>query len=200
MFFVRFRGPILIVLTALLTTRGSSLHSLVEIPSIKYRPEVTTIPFSVESADKLGLWLTFPKWNTRAAHATNQLTEIGCLSSLRLDGSYRYHATASPSFVDRLKLNIYVTIGFFSTVNGRLTAFRVGHAASSALVGLSDTSWCYRQTILGPSQISLSRLKQFRGEISRNLSETQWKPNTAKARYVFFWFMCILASLNPAAE
>jgi hypothetical protein len=85
---------------------------LVEIPSIKYRPEVTTIPFSIESADKLGLWLTFPKWNTRAAHATDQLTEIGRLSSLRLDGSYQYHATAKPAYVDRLKLNIYVIIYF----------------------------------------------------------------------------------------
>ena len=66
----------------------------------------------MESADKLGLWLTFPKWNTRAAHATNQLTEIGRLSSLRLDGSYQYHATANPAFVDRLKLNLYVTTDF----------------------------------------------------------------------------------------
>ncbi|KIM31189.1 hypothetical protein M408DRAFT_327476 [Serendipita vermifera MAFF 305830] len=91
----------------LLTLRGSHINGSVEIPSIKYRPEATTVPFSLESADKLGLWLTFPKWNTRAAHATNQLTEIGRLRSLRLDGSYKYYATVHPNFVDQLKLVLY---------------------------------------------------------------------------------------------
>ena len=98
---------------ALLTLRGSSLNGVVEIPSLKYRPEATTIPFSLESADKLGLWLTLPKWNTRAAHATSQITEIGRLRSLRLDGSYKYHAAVHPTAVDRLKLTLYVSTVIF---------------------------------------------------------------------------------------
>ncbi|CAG8607429.1 15845_t:CDS:10, partial [Acaulospora colombiana] len=90
----------------LFTLKGSNLNSSVDIPSLTYRPEATTVPFSLDSADKLGLWLTFPKWNTRAAHATEQLAEIGRIDSIRVDGSYRYYSDVDPAFVDRLKLDI----------------------------------------------------------------------------------------------
>ncbi|KAG8827640.1 hypothetical protein FRC19_001885 [Serendipita sp. 401] len=91
----------------LLLLDGSSLNCTVGIPASRYRPEATAIQFSVESTDKLRVHLTFPKWNTKAAHATSQLTDLGQVSSLRLDGVYRYHADVKDTFVDTLRLNIY---------------------------------------------------------------------------------------------
>lgn len=93
-----------------MTLRGSSLNSDVTIPSIKYCPESITVPFFFESSDRLTLSLTFPKWNTRAAHATSQITDLGQIESLRIDGSYRYHSAIRPEFVDRLTLNIHVSL------------------------------------------------------------------------------------------
>lgn len=86
---------------------GSGLNSVVNIPSLKYRPEATTIPFSIESTDELRLNLTLPLWNTRSAHSTRQITEIGHVSNLRIDGAYRYHASVKPDYVDRLTLNVF---------------------------------------------------------------------------------------------
>ena len=88
---------------------GSGLNTVVTIPSTTYRPEATAIPFSVESTDELRLNLTLPLWNTRSAHSTKQLTDIGRLSNIRIDGSYRYHASVKPDYVDRLTLNIFVS-------------------------------------------------------------------------------------------
>ncbi|KAG8835671.1 hypothetical protein FRC17_001860 [Serendipita sp. 399] len=91
----------------LLMMEGTSLNGTVGIPAVRYRPEATAVQFSVESTDKLRVHLTFPKWNTKAAHQTSQLTDLGQVSSLRLDGVYRYHADVHDSFVDTLRLNVY---------------------------------------------------------------------------------------------
>jgi hypothetical protein len=98
---------------------------VVTIPSAKYRPEVTTVPFSIESADRLTLSLTFPKWNTRAAHATPQNTDLGRVESLRIDGSYRYHSFVKREFVDRLTLNLHGRTATFKAFGWAIRHFMV---------------------------------------------------------------------------
>lgn len=108
-----------------MTVRGSNLNSAVTIPSTKYRPEVTTVPFSIESADKLALSLTFPRWNTRAAHSTPQITDLGRAESLLIDGSYRYHSYVKPEFVDRLTLNLHGRTASFKSFGWAIRHFMV---------------------------------------------------------------------------
>lgn len=93
---------------ALITLRGSSLTSSVDIPSLKYQPEANSIPFFIDSADLMTGSLTLPKWNTRTAHATRQITDVGRVLNLRVDGSFKYHSIVNSDLVDRLHLDIKV--------------------------------------------------------------------------------------------
>jgi len=96
--------------SALLTLRGPSLESQVDIPSNHYRPASTTVPFWIESSDQLEVYMTLPRWDSRYAHLTTQLSDIGRIGSLRLDASYLYHTSVGDNYLDRLRLDIHVSI------------------------------------------------------------------------------------------
>jgi hypothetical protein len=95
--------------SALLTLRGPSLESQVDIPSNHYRPTSTTVPFWIESSDQLEIYMTLPRWDSRYAHLTAQLSDIGRIGSLRLDASYLYHSSVRDDYLDRLHLDIHVS-------------------------------------------------------------------------------------------
>jgi len=96
--------------SALLTLRGPSLESQVDIPSTHYRPSSTTVPFWIESSDQLEAYMTLPRWDSRYAHLTAQLSDIGRIGSLRLDASYLYHSSVRDDYLDRLRLDIHVSL------------------------------------------------------------------------------------------
>lgn len=96
--------------SALLTLRGPSLESQVDIPSNHYRPTSTTVPFWIESSDQLEVYMTLPRWDSRYEHLTAQLSDIGRLGSLRLDASYLYHSSVRDDYLDRLHLDIHVSL------------------------------------------------------------------------------------------
>jgi hypothetical protein len=94
---------------ALLTLCGPSLESQVDIPSNHYRPASMTVPFWIESSDQLEVHMTLPRWDSRYAHLTTQLSDIGRIGSLRLDASYLYHSFVRDDYLDRLRLDIHVS-------------------------------------------------------------------------------------------
>lgn len=94
----------------MLTLRGPSLESQVDIPSDHYRPVSTTVPFWIESSDQLEAYMTLPRWDSRYAHLTAQLSDIGRIGSLRLDASYSYHSSVRDDYLDRLRLDIHVGV------------------------------------------------------------------------------------------
>ena len=96
--------------SALLTLRGPSLESQVDIPSNHYRSTTTTVPFWIESSDQLEVHMTLPRWDSRYAHFTAQLSDIGRIGSLRLDASYLYHSSVRDDYLDRLRLDIHVSL------------------------------------------------------------------------------------------
>jgi hypothetical protein len=96
--------------SALLTLRGPSLESQVDIPSNHYRPTSTMVSFWVESSDQLEAYMTLPRWDSRYAHLTAQLSDIGRIGSLRLDASYLYHSSVRDGYLDRLRLDIHVSL------------------------------------------------------------------------------------------
>ncbi|CAK5265757.1 unnamed protein product [Mycena citricolor] len=90
---------------ALLTARADRWKTSVQIPSDRFRPEATTIPFSIELPE-IQLHLTLPRWNTFAEHAPKEGNSLARATVLRLDGSYRYFADTHPDHVEQFKLSI----------------------------------------------------------------------------------------------
>jgi hypothetical protein len=94
-------------LKALLTARGTRLQNITEIPSDTFRPESTTIPFSVEIPD-VSLNLSLPRWNTWALHAPKDGHNLAKVRVLKLDGFFRYFSEVREDNVEQLKLTITV--------------------------------------------------------------------------------------------
>ncbi|KAF7361830.1 hypothetical protein MVEN_00527500 [Mycena venus] len=90
---------------ALLTARGTRMKNVTEIPSDTFRPESTTIPFSVEIPD-VSLNLSLPRWNTWALHAPKDGNSIAKVRILKLDGFFRYFSEVRDDNVEQLKLKI----------------------------------------------------------------------------------------------
>jgi hypothetical protein len=93
--------------TVLFTLRGNTLRSAVDIPSDVFNPSSTTIPFSVE-VPSLDIDLGLPRWNTNWADGDRLRGHLGRITSLKLDGSYMYHAEVTPSNLEQLDLHIKV--------------------------------------------------------------------------------------------
>lgn len=56
------------------------------------------------------LSMTLPDWNTHNAFLTPRSKEIATSSHLVVDGSYRFYAAVHPDHIERLKLNIDVSL------------------------------------------------------------------------------------------
>lgn len=92
---------------ALLTVRGIRLKNVTEIPSDTFRPEATTIPFSIEIPD-VALSLSLPRWNTWALHAPRDGSSLAKVRVLRAEGFYRYFSEVRDDHVEQLKLTLTV--------------------------------------------------------------------------------------------
>ncbi|KAK4230008.1 protein CSF1 [Podospora fimiseda] len=68
-----------------------------------FRPRRNEVPFDIR-AETASINLHVPPWNTQAAFLVSK--EVGRLENLIMDGSYQYNATAAPSNIDTLILNI----------------------------------------------------------------------------------------------
>ena len=93
-----------LIFTGLLTMRGASLKTSVEINSTIFRPLSSVVPFSCTAPDLL-ISLTLPRWNT---HSMNLRPEIWKIGELSVTGSYRYFSDVRSDNVDKLLLNIDV--------------------------------------------------------------------------------------------
>ncbi|KAJ6625576.1 hypothetical protein B0H10DRAFT_1782666 [Mycena sp. CBHHK59/15] len=92
---------------ALLTVRGTRLKNVTEIPSDSFRPESTTIPFSIEIPD-VALNLSLPRWNTYALHAPKDGNNLAIIRVFRADGLYRYFSEVREDHVEQLKLTLTI--------------------------------------------------------------------------------------------
>ncbi|KAF7321613.1 hypothetical protein MKEN_00682400 [Mycena kentingensis (nom. inval.)] len=109
---------------ALLTARGIRLRSANSIPSDLFRPEATTVPFSVEMPD-VAFNLSLPRWNTWALHAPSEGTNIAKIRLLKLDGSYRYFSDVSEDHVEQLKLSFTVRDIAYKAVGWSIRYFMI---------------------------------------------------------------------------
>ncbi|KAF7376210.1 hypothetical protein MSAN_00036100 [Mycena sanguinolenta] len=90
---------------ALLIARGTRLKNVAEIPSDTFRPESTTIAFSVDIPD-VAIDLSLPRWNTWALHAPPDGNSIAKARVMKIDGFFRYFSEVRDDTVEQLKLSI----------------------------------------------------------------------------------------------
>ncbi|KAI0051792.1 hypothetical protein FA95DRAFT_1675579 [Auriscalpium vulgare] len=96
--------PLLRDENALMTIRGPMLRNENVIASDKFRPNSTSVPFTLDAPDVI-VDLTFPKWSAHKLHATEPITRLLQAGSLRLDGSYLYFAEVQEDNIEQLRLN-----------------------------------------------------------------------------------------------
>ncbi|KZV70698.1 hypothetical protein PENSPDRAFT_752360 [Peniophora sp. CONT] len=94
---------------AIMTLRGSVFKNDSIIPSDKYRPLSTTIPFNIEAPNVM-VSLTLPKWSTHSLLASEPVETLGRFERLRLEGSYQYFSDRRVDNIERLRLN-FITEG-----------------------------------------------------------------------------------------
>lgn len=86
---------------------GTETRAEMELPLIRFRPESSTIPFSVQGSG-LRLHMHMPIWHTQNAFGTTRTAELGKVDKLHLRGSYLFYAEPSPDHVESLTLFIYL--------------------------------------------------------------------------------------------
>lgn len=85
------------------------------MPLIRYRPESSTIPFTVEGENVL-LTMDLPRWQTHNQNSFGAecLHNVGKIQKLNLCGSYLYFSEVHPDHVEVLSLAIDVSIRYAS--------------------------------------------------------------------------------------
>ena len=93
----------------LFTTSASYIKSKVTIPSNIFRPEKTTVSFSVDAPEALFV-LSLPRWNTNALHAPKGGNTLGRAHSIRLEGTYLYFSQVRNDNIEQLHLKLTVSV------------------------------------------------------------------------------------------
>ncbi|WVW81321.1 hypothetical protein I302_103312 [Kwoniella bestiolae CBS 10118] len=81
-----------------------SNDAYVAVASTQYRPESSTVPFSVSLSDAR-VELCVPKWDTHRAFGPD-VTEIGKIGNLTAKGSYLYYSIPKPDHQETLDLHL----------------------------------------------------------------------------------------------
>ncbi|KAI4195048.1 MAG: hypothetical protein LQ350_007430 [Teloschistes chrysophthalmus] len=87
-----------------LTIWGQNLLANVHIPLTTFRPSRNDIIFNVD-AQHGGFKLSTPPWNTQ--HVFLESTEVATMEDLKIDGSYYYFTSTSPTLTDVLRMNVH---------------------------------------------------------------------------------------------
>ncbi|KAG1839020.1 hypothetical protein DFJ58DRAFT_813100 [Suillus subalutaceus] len=89
----------------LVTIRAPRLNIQVTLPSNKYRPEATSIPFVVNVPD-VNVFLSLPRWNTQYLYNSGNEHRIIHAATFRITSSYYFWADVQPDNIDQLKLTV----------------------------------------------------------------------------------------------
>ena len=108
------------MIAALLTLSGATLRNENIIISDKFRPEWTSLPFSID-APNVTYSLTLPKWNTHCLQVMEPITKLMTIGLLHLDGSYLSFSDIREENVDQLRLKLAVRS--FTPYDGTVLAY-----------------------------------------------------------------------------
>ena len=90
---------------AFLDVYGPTMTSYIAVAATEYRPEFSTVPFSVETKD-VRVELCLPVWDTHRTFTPGGTLEIGKIGKLEAKGNYRYYATPKPGQQEALTLHL----------------------------------------------------------------------------------------------
>ncbi|KAG6903050.1 hypothetical protein C0995_007483 [Termitomyces sp. Mi166 len=116
--------PLLRDENALLSLRGAHFNVMTDILSNEFRPECTTIPFTIDVPDS-SLNLSLPRWNINALHAPRGGNSLANIHSLHVAGSYQYFAETRPDYVEQLKLKFNLRDVAFKNLGWSIRYFMV---------------------------------------------------------------------------
>ncbi|KAJ3735770.1 hypothetical protein DFJ43DRAFT_832425 [Lentinula guzmanii] len=109
---------------AIFTLSGVRFALNTTIPSNVYRPESTTVPFSIDVPD-VSLKLSLPRWNTNALHAPKGGNTLAKVGSFHLDGSYMYYTEFHEEHVEQLVLTMKVHDIVFKSLGWSIRYFMI---------------------------------------------------------------------------
>jgi hypothetical protein len=84
------------------------MKTIVTIPSNKFRPETTFIPFTISAPNLVGNF-SLPRWSTHALHPQKEGISLFRTQLFNLCGSYRFFGEVRDDHVEQLKLDIQVS-------------------------------------------------------------------------------------------
>lgn len=87
--------------------RGPTLRTSATILSNTFRPESTSIPFTVSAPGLVGNF-SLPRWSTHALYAQKDGISLFKTESFNINGSYRFFAEVRDEHVEQLKLDFNV--------------------------------------------------------------------------------------------
>lgn len=116
--------PLLRDENALVVVHGPHLKLEATIPSNTFRPEATTISFTVDANDT-NVDISLPRWNTHALHATKEGHSLLKAGKLSVQGSYHYFAEAREEHVEQLKVAVNLQDAAYKAVGWSVRIFMV---------------------------------------------------------------------------
>lgn len=84
---------------------GPRMDAYVAVDTTRYRPEMSTLPFSINLQDAR-VELCVPKWDTHRSFGKGDSLEVGKIGNVTATGSYRYYATPKPEHQENLMLHL----------------------------------------------------------------------------------------------
>jgi len=87
---------------------GPRMEAYVAVGATQYRPEFTTIPFSVNVDDAV-VKMSVPKWDTHRSFADDVNFEVGKIGHVSAKGTYTYYSTPHPDHQEMLVLHLEVS-------------------------------------------------------------------------------------------
>ena len=102
-------GILISACPVLFTTSASYIKSKVTMPLNIFRPDKTTVFFSVD-APEATVVLSLPRWNTNALHAPKEGNTLGRARAIQLEGSYLYFSQLRDDNIEQLDLKLTVSV------------------------------------------------------------------------------------------
>ncbi|KAG0707320.1 hypothetical protein DFH29DRAFT_995117 [Suillus ampliporus] len=108
----------------MVTIRAPRLKTEVTLPSNKYRPEATSIPFSIDVPD-VTVFLSLPRWNTQYLYNSGKEYRILHAATFRITSSYYYWGEVHAENIDQLKLTVETSKVTYKALGWSVRCFMV---------------------------------------------------------------------------
>ena len=86
---------------------GPQMSAYVAVAATQYRPDMSTVPFTVNLTDAR-VELSVPSWDTHRSFCADETVEVGKIGLVTASGSYTYYSVPRPEHQETLVLHLEV--------------------------------------------------------------------------------------------